>query len=337
MQRLRLWLLTVGMTLLIWVAADQRVTRSAELKLPFSIKPAVPGAMAVQLVDPDVKFIKIEFRGPSRAIAELKSVQDSLAAELQVSERDSGRYELNLLNELRAQMDQFPGGLVIVSTYPPTVTVDADPYVERQVRLSVDASSYQFEGTPQLDPAEVTVRVPQGRFDQLSADQRRITIPVTGLPGGEWEEGRAIEKLIVVPRELGGGLTALHVEPESVTLRATPLKRIRTDRIPTVIIRVLPATPSLFDRHRLVFVEQPESEFVTRPVVVRGPVDLMSDLIDNLSKYALAGIIHINREDVREGKPSGPIPKEVHIINLPKGVELAEKPEVVYVELVPRS
>ena len=42
-------------------------------------------------------------------------------------------------------------------------------------------------------------------------------------------------------------------------------------------------------------------------------------------------------EDVREGKPSGPIPKEVHIINLPKGIELAEKPEVVYVELVPRS
>ncbi len=339
MQQLRLLALTAGMTGLIWVAADQRVTRSVEIDVPFQVKPASGDSMALTVVDSKTDRIQIEFRGPSRTINRLRSIQDTLSIELEVSERDSGKYELTLLDELRTQMGQmgqFPDGVAIVSTSPTSITIDVDHYVDQPVRLVVGAGNYEFDGPPQLDPSKVIVKVPEKQFKRLSAEQKVITIPVDRALTGEAQEGQLIQKAIPVPKVLDGGLGVIHVEPQQVTLSATLLQRIKTDRIRTVPIRAMPANLDLWDRYQLKFTEAPDNKIVTRLVVVRGPTDIVTELVENASKYNIFGYININRDDVEEGKPSARIAKPVHVLNLPKGVELVEEPEPVEIELVPR-
>ncbi len=54
MQQIRMLALTAGMTVLIWIAADQRVTRSLEIEVQFHVKPAVGNSMVLTVVDRDV-------------------------------------------------------------------------------------------------------------------------------------------------------------------------------------------------------------------------------------------------------------------------------------------
>lgn len=340
MQQLRLLALTAAMTGLIWLAADQRVTRSLVMEVPFALKPAVANSMALAALDPGLSRLRLGFRGPSRAISELRSVQDVLSFELEVSERNSGRYELTLLDEFRAQIDrwsQIPGGVAIVSVTPPSMTIEVDRYVERTVRLVIGKGGFEFDGSERLDPLEVSVKVPGKRFDQLSPDQKVITIAVDRALSGETQDGQVVQKAIPIPRVLDGGLEVVEVEPQHVTFSATLLQRIKTDRLRTVPIRVMAARLDLWNHYELKFSEAPGNKVVTRLIVVRGPTDIVRELLEDASKYNIFGYIQITRDDVQEGKVGTRLPKRVHVLNLPKGVELSEDPEPIEIELVPRS
>ncbi len=337
MYGLRLLSLTGAMTGLIWVAADQRVTRSVELdNVPLQVKAATSGVMALTVLDEAVDRMTLSFRGPSHAINQLRNMQDTLSITVEVSERDPGLYKLIILDELRKQKDQFPDGLAIVSTDPDIITIDVDRYVERSVRLNIGASDYEFDGLPQLTPAEVVVRVPESKFDLLSAEQRLITIPIDRLFSGQAQETRHVQKSVAVPRSLDGGLSVMSVEPQQVTFSATLLEHVKTGRIRTIPIRVIPASLEVWTQYEVKFTEEPDESVVTRPILIRGRSDLVDAIVENTSRYKIYGVIEIAREDLPEGQLSIRLAKSVSILNLPKGVELAEEPEEVEIELLPR-
>lgn len=337
MYGLRLLSLTGAMTGLIWVAADHRVTRSVEIdNVPFQVKAATSGLMALTVLDEAVDRMTISFRGPSRAINRLRNMQDTLSITVEVSERNPGLYELIILDELRKQKDQFPDGLAIVSTDPDSIAIDVDRYVERSVRLNVGASDYEFDGQPQLAPAEVVVRVPESKFDLLSTEQRLITIPIDRLLSGQAQETPHVQKSVAVPRSLDGGLSVMSVEPQRVTFSATLLEPVKTGRIRTIPIRVIPASLDVWEQYELKFTEEPDESVVTRPILIRGRSDLVEAIVENTSRYKIYGVIEITREDLPEGQLSIRLAKSVSILNLPKGVELAEEPEEVEIELLPR-
>lgn len=336
MYGLRLLFLTGAMTGLIWVAADQRVTRSAEIdNVPFELKAATSGVMALTVLDQAVDRMTISFRGPSRAINQLRNVQDTLSITVEISERDPGLYKLFILEELRKQKDQFPKGLAIVSTDPESISIDVDRYVDQTVRLSVGAGDYEFDGSPQLTPTEVVVRVPERKFDSLSTEQRLITIPLDRLLSGQ-AQATHVQKAVAVPLMLDGGLSVMSVEPQQVTFSATLLEHVKTDRIRTIPIRVILASLDVWQQYELRFTEEPDESVVTRPILIRGRSDLVDAIVESVSRYNIFGVINIARDDLPEGQLSIRLAKSVSILNLPKGVELAEEPEEVEIELLPR-
>ncbi len=218
MQQVRLLALTIAMTGMIWIAADQRVTRLLEIDVAFAIKPASGTTLALAVVDPPVDSLRITFKGPNRALSRLKMIQESLSIELPISERSSGPQSLNLLDELLAHADQLAGipeGVAIVATAPGTMTIDVDHYVEKQVRLKVDSGNYDFDGDPQFDPSMVLARVPERQFEALPADKQTVTISIGRLITAQAQEGQLIEKEVLVPHMLDGGVNVSRLDPKT--------------------------------------------------------------------------------------------------------------------------
>jgi len=339
MQQVRLLALTMAMTGMIWIAADQRVTRLVEIDVAFAIKPAAGTTLALAVDGPPVDSLHITFKGPNRVLSRLKANQESLSIELPISERQSGSHNLNLLNELMAQADQLAGipeGVAIVATTPATMTIVVDHYVEKPVRLKVDSSNLDFAGDAQFDPPVVTAMVPERQFEALAPDKQTITVPL-GRITGPVQEGQLIQKEVPVPLMLDGGVSVLRLDPERVTFSATLLQHTKRVRLPTVPVNLTLSNIDIWDHYQLRFAVDPEKRILTIAIWVRGPEDIVDDLVQDASMYDIFGFVRITSEDLRDSEGAVQLSKQVHIQHLPQGVDLDEEPDHVDVELIPRS
>ncbi len=339
MQQVRLLALTIGMTGMIWIAADQRVTRLIKIDVAFAIKPALGTTLALEVDGPPVDSLLITFKGPNRVLSRLKMIQESLSIELPISERSSGPQTLNLLDELLAQADQLvgiPEGVAIVGTTPGTMTIVVDHYVEKQVRLIVDSGNYDFDGDPQFDPPMVMARVPERQFEALAPDKQTITIPIGRLITGPVQEGQLIQKEVPVPHTLDGGVSVLRLDPERVTFSATLLQHTKQVRLPTIPVHLMPSNIDIWDDYQPRFAEDPNKRILTIAIRVRGPEDIVDAIVQNPSMYDIFGYFRITSEDLPDSETTVPLRKKVHIENLPEGVVLDEEPDPVDIELIPR-
>ena len=339
MQQVRLLALTIAMTGMIWIAADQRVTRLVEIDVAFTIKPAPGTTLALTVDGPPVDSLRITFKGPNRVLSRLKMIQESLSIELQISERSSGPQTLNLLDELLAYGDQLAGipeGVAIVATTPGTMTIVVDHYVEKQVRLMVDSGNYDFEGDAQFNPPVVTAMVPERQFEELPPDKQTITIPIGRLITGPVQEGQLIQKEVLVRHTLDGGVSVLRLDPDRVTFSATLLQHTERKRIPTVPVNLMPSNIEIWDRYQPRFPGEPDN-ILTIQVWVRGPIGLVGEVVQHPSKFDIFGFIRITSEDLHDSETTVRLSKPVHIQNLPEGVVLDDEPDPVDIELIPRS
>ncbi len=340
MQQVRLLALTIAMTGMIWIAADQRVTRRVEMDVAFAIKPAPGTTLALGFDGAPINSLRITFKGPNRVLSRLKMNEESLSIELPISERSSGPQTLNLLDELLAHADQLAGipeGVAIVATTPGTMTIVVDHYVEKQVRLKVDPGNYDFAGDPQFNPSVVMARVPERQFEALAPDQQTITIPIGRLVPGQAQEGQLIQKEVLVPRMLDGGVSVLRLDPEQVTFSATLLQHTKRVRLPTIPVNLTLSNIDIWDRYQLRFAEDPEKRILTIAIWVRGPEDIVDDIVQDSSMYDIFGVVRITSEDLRDNGTTVHLSRQVRIRNLPEGVVLDEEPDPVEIELIPRS
>lgn len=340
MQQVRLLALTVAMTGMIWIAADQRVTRLVEIDVAFTIKPALGTTLALTIDGPPVDSLRITFKGPNRVLSRLKMVQESLSIELPISERSSGPQTLNLLEELLAQADQLAGipeGVAIVATTPGTMTIVVDHYVEKQVRLRVDSGNFDFDGDPQFDPPVVTAMVPKREFEELAPDKQTITIPIGRLITGPVQEGQLIQKEVLVPHTLDGGVSVLRLDPERVTFSATLLQHTKRVRLLTIPIHLMPSNIDIWRRYEPRFAEDPNKRILTIAIWVRGPEDIVDGLVQDSSMHAIFGYVRITIEDLPDSETAVQLSKQVYIQNLPDGVVVDEEPDPIDIELIPRS
>ena len=273
MQQVRLVALTIAMTGMIWIAADQRVTRLVEIDVAFKIKPAAGTTLHLTVEGPPVDSLLITFKGPNRALSRLKANRESLSIELPISERLSGSHNLNLVSELMAQADQLAGvleGVAIVATTPGTMTIIVDHYVEKQVRLKVDSGNLDFDGDPEFYPPVVAAMVPERKFDALPPDKQTITISIGRLITEQAQEGQLIQKEVLVPHELDGGVPVSRIDPERVTFSATLLQHTKRVRLLTIPVNLMVSNIEIWARYQLEFADDPEKRILTIPIWVRS-------------------------------------------------------------------
>ncbi len=331
MVQIRFWILVILVTCLIWIAADQGVTKTYVISTPLTVKAREGRKMLVRPADANLRSIDLTFSGPNHSISQLKTVEDSLTTQLALGDREPGSYTLDLAKELQTQMEQFPPGLTIVSVHPPSLHVDVDRFVERQIPLRLDKGEVVLEGEPQLNPTAVKAVVPEKGFDSLPDAQKVIVLSgATVLKGVK--EGESVSKPVSVPRETAG-IKFQSVEPSEVTLMATVKVRTTEGRLPTVPIRLLIGN-DVIKRFQITF-GLTDDPIATCEIMIRGPVDIVHDLIEKASKYGVRGYVEITMEDAERGL-SGALMKVPQILNLPKDVELAKTPEPIEIHIIER-
>lgn len=331
MRTLRFWLLNIGLTCLIWSGADQFVTMSEVITVPIQIVPSAPSVTLVRLADGERLTVQITFRGPNQSVNKLVESKSTLTAKLEIKPRDPGGYTLDLVDEFRTQMDQFPEGLTITETDPAGVSIDVDKYVQKRVAVVLDDAGMEFDGAPLLDPSEVTITVPQKQFEGLSPEQRVLVISAERAFQGAIP-GRPVHKQIPLPKELSG-IPLAEVLPPRITLSATLKSLTEELTIPTVAIRIL-TSGEMIDQYRVILDGQERpAEPVTRAITIRGPVDLLRAIADDPAGFQIIGFLNITRADALRGDK--PFARTPEFINLPVGVELVQDAEPVQVQLLP--
>lgn len=329
MAELRFWLLTIGTTVMIWIAADQQVTTTYELVVPFSLKPASREAFQVEVLDGPVAHITVVLRGPNRIIDGLKKMEPDLAIELVVSEHKSGQYTLDLAEEIRNQTDLFPSGLSVAAVAPAFLDVRVDQFVQRDVPLVVDEGDLKFEGKLQLDPTHAVVTISESQFSQLTNEQKVIVITVVQA-FAQVPEGQAIQRTVAIPKKVGD-VPAVRVDPSQVTLTGTVQARTRELELPTIPVWVA-ASPALLNRY-VVKLEGQEGP-TTLPIRVRGPLDVI-DKLERDTRRIIA-LVQITSDEIQNMLKPGY--SELPVFSgLPEGVTLVNDVERVSIELEPRQ
>jgi len=332
MPQIRFWLLVLVVTCMIWIAADQRVTTTEDFSMPLIIKPESPRDLLVEILDSEIPSINITFQGPNRSITQMETQKDTQVVVIEIGNRATGSYQINFLDELRNQMDQFPSGLSIVEVFPPGVKIEVDKYVQQQVGIDVDMEDLEFEDQPVVNPRSVTVTVPEKKFKKLSEAQRVIVVPIASAFKGVLE-GEFSEKQVAVPKKIAG-LAVTQVDPPQVTLSGTLKVRTREGRISTVPINLLVSNDVVERFH--ISLDGRDDNIVTREVAIRGPTEIVAELEAKSTKYSVEGYVKITLEDTRR-EPSTPFLKVPIILNLPPGVEIVREPDPVEVQILSRS
>ncbi len=331
MAQIKLIAMTVGLTVLIWVFADQLLRESDELLVHVRLTSAGPPGMSVRTPDDHTPSFRVRVSGPRRVIAK-KVVGGSVGVDLPVTERKTGRYTLTMLEELRKLPGPFDD-LSIESVSPEMldILVDNTVTVEMDVRLR-ETEAFDFEIEPTVEPTRVRVAISElallglpPDIAGIPPDQRYVALNVNRHLA-KFPAGTLFSRDVMLEHRVAG--VNVRIEPPEVRLVAQLAERRKEATIPAVPIN-FQGSATVLNRY---FIDQRDRfTLLTQPITVRGP----DDVLDRLSsgQIKVFGIITLTTPSADEvGKFQEAVPR----FNLPPGVELVGSPDPVEFRLVPR-
>ncbi|HHY39013.1 MAG TPA: hypothetical protein GX507_08835 [Clostridia bacterium] len=189
-------------------------------RVSVSVENLPPGYV---LVDWWPKTVRVVVKSPQRAMAGVEP--GDISATVDIKDATSGQYT-------KAIEVSVPKGLEIVETVPSIATVVLDQVLEKQVPVQVKveglpSSEYQA-GSPQVQPAQVTLKGPKG---QVSLVERVIgRLDISGARGDlsrmvrlepVTADGKKVDGVTVLPAEATVSL-AMTKLPPSGTFEVVP-------------------------------------------------------------------------------------------------------------------
>ena len=154
---------------------------------------------------------------------------------------------------------------------------------------------------------------------------------------GQAQEGELIQKEVPVPHMLDGGVSVLRIDPERVTFSATLLQHTKRVRLPTIPVGLMPSNIDIWDRYKPRFADDPERRILTIAIWVRGPEEIVDDLVQDSSMHDIFGYVRITSEDLPDSAATVTLTKRVVIQHLPDGVVLDPEPDPIDIVLIPDS
>ena len=325
MQHIQLIASTVVLTLLIWVAADQSLTDSAEIHI--TVVPVIREgtAMLVDLADPDDGDLTVRVVGPRKRLDDLGRFSDPIQLPIDVAE--TGEHRIELRQRLAALREPFVG-LTIDSVSPSTLRVIVDRYVNQSVPVELEQGSLGLEEVLRVEPATVTVRIRERHWREIAARSPTFLIPSIEARLRGRPEGELIEEGVFLDSTLLG--KPVDPTPNRVLVRGKLLRQLATESLPAVNVGFFFTRPQLFNDYMLDF---PDPDIVlTQTITVRGPRDSLDRLLRGDPR--VVGIIMVTRDDIAAGEEFRTVVPTFH---LPPEVELVDRPAPVEFRLLPRE
>ncbi|MBN1510868.1 MAG: hypothetical protein JXB13_02545 [Phycisphaerae bacterium] len=331
MAQIKLISMTVGLTVLIWVFADQLLRESDELLVHVRLASAGPPGMSVRTPDDHPPSFRVRVSGPRRIIAK-KLVGGSVGVDLPVTERKTGRYTLNMPEELRKLQGPFDG-LSIESVNPENleILVDNTVTVEMEVRLR-ETDAFDFEIDPTVEPTLVRVTISElalyglpPDIPGIPPDQRFVALNVNRHLAKS-PPGTLFSRDVMLEHRVAG--VNVRIEPPEVRLVAQLTQHRKEATIPAVPIN-FQGSATVLNRY---FIDQRDPfTLLTQPITLRGPDDVLDQITSGQIK--LFGIITLTTPNADE---VGKFQQAVPHFNLPSGVELVGSPDPVEFRLMLR-
>lgn len=322
---LRTGLIVTLITVMVWLLAESRVVRTRSLEPQIVLTTVNPEGEAEMVVrqragqDP-IRTVRVSMTGSLAGLDRFARLLQN-RIELRVGRdipAEPGLHEIDLKHILRESPDLAVHGLIITQVTPPTIWVDVDEVVSKELPVQVDIpEGVELDGVPRSDPASVRVVGPKRAIEQLKAQHVIAKV----MPGviGQLVQGR-LETipgvLIQMPdAEVGGDEDLgdeIQTEPSQVDIRLTlksQTDRWTIGRLPIQIL-IAPGEVGKWD----VQVSDSDKDLVN--VQIEGPASAI-ELVRS-GKVVPQAVVQLSFEDLGRGIES----KSAQILGLPSGCRL---------------
>lgn len=182
---IQLVLATIGLTILIWVYADQQGYRTERFQIAVTVSTA-PGIVAhvagATSESRETALVTVTARGPNVAIRELPlnrppvmEVTVRVTENVEAEESRAIDIHESVATSLRER------GLQLQSINPSSLTVRFDRLVRQELQVQVDAGAFHqaLSGTVQIDPPVVAITLLASQLASIPpVDEPRLLIPI---------------------------------------------------------------------------------------------------------------------------------------------------------------
>ncbi len=338
MGQIRLLAITVGLTVLIWVFADQLLQESDVLQVKIVPVEGAGADVEVRPADPLASAFRVRVSGPRKVIA--KTVPGRVyTVELPIGAGDTGQFDVpgehtvtELAQRLQRLSDPALAQLMIEEVQPDALRVilDRKVTVTMPVRI-VDAHEFDFAVEPTIEPPEVAVTISEMALHGLGPD--RPGIPPDRLFVGlavspflsKYPKGDLFSRPVMLEPRVAGHKVEL--KPREVRLVAKLRERRKEATVPAVPI-VFQASQAVFNRY---LIDRRDNYTVlTQPVVIRGAEDVVDSILSGQTR--IFGTVFLTTPDAEDVGAFRLVSPE---FTLPPGVTLAEPAAPVEFRLMP--
>lgn len=275
-KRIQDYLLVTLITALIWLYAEGRNVQTYAPPSPVRVQVDLPSDDLVVVRQSPERF-NMRFRG---ARSELDQVRRGLSSgvTLELDRMEPGSMNVVMSEHLREARPIAGLSVNVTTVDPPTMELEIDRLVEREVELSFSPEEVQVAPESlSINPPRVSVTLPEGRLEALGeADDLELAVepavPARLLPVGRQQTVRGRVRL---PPELADD-PHVSVEPQEVQLTFTIDTKDDAVTLPSVPVWIM-APPTDLENYRVTL---EEGSRVLRDVRVSGPSELVESVRD---------------------------------------------------------
>lgn len=325
--------MTALLTVLIWAAADSLVREVGAIEVALKPVPMQP-SMIVDL-DPQAYSVRVQFSGPRRFVESIRD-RGPLTLQLPIPDQPTGNVTVSLnpldvRRQLAERWTEFDR-MSVTSVQPDSVPILIDHYRKEEVQLVIKKSTLAFEAEPRLQRASATARLRDSFLNMLAPDQ---ALQYDLTPDLErMLKDQPIGQTVTLSIPLDAKRIGPNVEltPSSVEVTVTIKADRVTESVPTVPVLVTMSFANLGRPIRAANRDGAPQSLVTLTIKVRG---LASDVQKLMRGETRAyGMIHLKEDDLQQLNTVKLLVPDFH---LPPGIELAEEPPPVELQLLPVS
>lgn len=317
-QILRNILLVTALTALVWVFAEAESVRSRTVRFDLSFEAEPSSRQFIRVEDKSqwTGRVAVGIEGSVTALDAIERLTRSTLKIAPTSEgipADPGEHTLDLKTILRAHPLLRAQGVTIESVDPPSVRVEVDKLVDKELPIRVQTAGLELSGSPEVKPAVATFVIPSRLAAKLKEDAFASVVidaaAATKLPPGKRETVMGVS--VRPPIELADH-PGVRIEPPSADITLTLRNRTSSIVLPRVPVTIrLPAGEIASWT-----VEIAEEDRFLTDVRVVGP----NELVERIQRDALPVIatVTLSLEDLDKAVTT----KDAEFLGLPEALRV---------------